>query len=84
MAEANLYKPRRFGKVGIFNPFSISDCDGNSPLCDSNPDMQFYNISDCDVVTYQILKCAVCACGSKNVLCNICCFYNSFTTSMAM
>ena len=23
----------------VFNPFSISDCDVNSPLCDSDPDM---------------------------------------------
>ena len=36
----------------VFNPFSISDCDVNSPLCDSDPDMQFYNNSE----TNNILK----------------------------
>ena len=36
----------------VFNPFSISDCDVNSPLCDSDPDMQFYNNSE----TNSILK----------------------------
>ena len=36
----------------VFKPFSISYCDVNSPLCDSYPDMQFYNNSK----TNNILK----------------------------
>ena len=36
----------------VFNPFSISGCDVNFPLCHSDPDMQFYNNSE----TNNILK----------------------------
>ena len=42
----------------VFNPFTISDYDFNSPLCDTDPDIEFYNNSEPNISNNILKSCS--------------------------